>query len=529
MSDPVDERDRATRVLRAGTAVRDNGLAGGRLGMAPSSELSPERIRRGLEEARREEAEFERAMLRALNEQRVRSMLELRTPLFIAARLGALQVYVRLVGKLRDFIAPISPAADMVMGTVETLHTATTGTRLQYDLDAEPVEVSTFERFLAGLDIALQVIPQAAQFVRAGSRAIRLLAREVRVSVAEANEMVQVLQGFGSRHSAMAEAVGALRRSKRLTTQQFRLLREFEQAWRRRRLRSTPAQSLEQTVRALRSHDAAMAQRGIVMPRKHRLPPPQREAGSSARPATAPRPAQPAARSQLQIPRPVPMGQGSAPDVGPLRGINVGPLPPRILTGETARTGGIVRIRAGELLDEGRAFVCRIEGWIFRRPGGGRLRNFNRSDPGLRAPSQLTVEGRSLHNYHYSHLFGPRWGDEARDGLMLAPELFNQEWLNRNLEKFIDDIAGAAQRYGGRIFVVATAKSFPRARMRGLRGREFLLREVQYEIQVHIPSENSGLETVLRASVEIDHPVAGGRVHTPVIQRASAYHRLFGH
>jgi hypothetical protein len=225
------------------------------------------------------------------------------------------------------------------------------------------------------------------------------------------------------------------------------------------------------------------------------------------------------------------MGEGPPPDVGPIVGGNVRPLPPRILTGDTARTGGIMRIRAAELLDEGYAILCRIEGWIVRLPAGktSRLQNYNRSDRGLRRPSQLVVEGVSLNNYQYSHLFGPRWGDEARDGLMLAPDALNQAWQNHGVETFIDNMALAAQRHGGRLFVVGTAKSFPRARMRGLRGREFLLREVQYEIQVHIPRETNGLETLLRVSVEIDHPVAGGRVHAPVIERGAAYHRLFTH
>lgn len=215
--------------------------------------------------------------------------------------------------------------------------------------------------------------------------------------------------------------------------------------------------------------------------------------------------------------------------VNNLRGENYRSLPPRILTGETAGTGGINSIRAGEIRTEGYAALFIIEGRIFSRPqsGFGRLRNFN--ERFRRRPSSLSVEGVRLTNYEYSHLWGPRWGDEAQDGIMLAPSRLNQVFQNHGIETRIDELAATIESLGGRTYVTARAKSFPRERMRGLRGRELLLQEVEYEVFVDIPGITNGREGLYRASVAVDHPSIGGRVHDPEITRLRAWHKLFSH
>ncbi|MBD2066258.1 hypothetical protein H6F93_01725 [Leptolyngbya sp. FACHB-671] len=235
---------------------------------------------------------------------------------------------------------------------------------------------------------------------------------------------------------------------------------------------------------------------------------------------------------EIQNPQEIPLQIGTEPrpQVQQLRGVRYGDLPPRILTGDTARTGGISRVAAGELIDEGRAVFVVVEGRVFPRleHGFGRLMEFNR-DSRLRRPSSLTVEGTSLADYEYSHLWGPRWGDEARDGIMLAPRQLNQVFQNHGVETTIDRIAALANALGGTVHVVARARSFPRDRMRSLRGREFLLREVEYEVSVDIPGITNGRENVFRASIEVDHPSTGGQVHNPEVTRMGAYYSLFSH
>jgi hypothetical protein len=132
-----------------------------------------------------------------------------------------------------------------------------------------------------------------------------------------------------------------------------------------------------------------------------------------------------------------------------------------------------------------------------------------------------------LPGYERAHLWGPGFGDEARDGIMYAPERLNQVWQNQGVEKRIRHMHELISRQGGRIDVVARARSFPLHQ--GVRhgGRRYLiLKEVEYEVAVWLPGRGNR-QRAFSVSVEIDHPTTGSRVHSPDITRGPVWDWLF--
>ena len=144
------------------------------------------------------------------------------------------------------------------------------------------------------------------------------------------------------------------------------------------------------------------------------------------------------------------------------------------LSGDTANTGGITRIWAHREPDGTLAF--RIDGELgdaLPRPHPN-TPDFNREPP----PGSMI----GLPDYEIAHLWGPGFGDEARDGMMYAPREMNQVFQNRFIESRLRELHTLARRQGATIKLTASAKSYP---LKTWRGHE-MLKEVSYDFQVRL-------------------------------------------
>ncbi len=273
----------------------------------------------------------------------------------------------------------------------------------------------------------------------------------------------------------------------------------------------------------------------------------------SSRPQTSNQPRRrqrtPRRRRRVRVPRPQrqdPQLQGALPYEGlTMRTANAGER----LLNDAPR---ITQIGAVVLPDQDRAVVVQIKGipGASMRTQGRSAPRYNRTG-GLRAPSAIyrTADDRAsnipllgINEYHRAHLWGPGWGDEALDGIMYAPKDLNVRWQTlwrglfdepHGIERTIDDIAQYAADNGGHLEVIAVARSFGRREMRGLRGRELLLKEVSYDIRINIPGRTDGPERITEVSIAVDPPrrVDGeyvpGAVHRPKVERGPAWGRFF--
>jgi hypothetical protein len=180
---------------------------------------------------------------------------------------------------------------------------------------------------------------------------------------------------------------------------------------------------------------------------------------------------------------------------------------------QIAGTGGIDRIIA-RATPEGRLAVT-IEGEILpgrltRRPTAvsptrRRAPDFNRSG----SLFSRTEAGLGP-NWERLHLWGPGFGDEAAAGMMWGPRSMNQVWQNQGIEAYVRELAGLAQRNGGRTRVRATAISWENPTPRGFsapQGEHFLKR-VEYDITVTRPGQPN---TTLRVTIDVPEPPATGR------------------
>lgn len=240
-------------------------------------------------------------------------------------------------------------------------------------------------------------------------------------------------------------------------------------------------------------------------------------------------------------PAPGAVGAAGAPASAPGRmRAGTGPAPVRLphrrgrsyrrMTYETARTGGIREI-SGHVNPDYTVEVD-VRGFIHDslpsdRPDpvhGDLAPRFESLLP--RSASQIEVNGVSLANYEAAHLWGPGFGDEARDGIMWAPRELNQRIQRLGVEWRIRELHAALAPHGGRVHVRAIARSHPLTEMRGTRIGELVLREVEYEVSVIAP-EGGDPVPVFSALIQVDRPEAGGRVSFPPPTRLSGWQQFF--
>ena len=167
--------------------------------------------------------------------------------------------------------------------------------------------------------------------------------------------------------------------------------------------------------------------------------------------------------------------------------------------GRTANTPqGISQIEGRRL--PGNAESVSVAGQVqpsLTRGTGGAAPSFERE-----LPLASTLPGVP-NDYQRAHLWGPGWGDEARAGLMYAPPSVNQHLQTLGhvdgIEGWVRQFHDEARAAGGRVHVIATAESYPRAATRD----PLLLKEVQYDVGVHIPGQPPRF---YRAHIEVPPP-----------------------
>ncbi|GAB2686951.1 polymorphic toxin type 4 domain-containing protein [Nocardia thraciensis] len=163
------------------------------------------------------------------------------------------------------------------------------------------------------------------------------------------------------------------------------------------------------------------------------------------------------------------------------------PAPPRVgsrspLLLPDARTAntGVIRSILYNLTRDNRvevAIIGRLHPSLIRQGPLASARNFNTESLWARLRAEHSVP-----DWQAAHLWGPRWGDEAAAGIMLAPEQVNQIWQNRGVERFLDELRNEAVRRGGEIELRAVATSHVRT-LEGGSGSSFLS-HAQYEFSI---------------------------------------------
>jgi hypothetical protein len=154
------------------------------------------------------------------------------------------------------------------------------------------------------------------------------------------------------------------------------------------------------------------------------------------------------------------------------------------LNKETARTGGIHRITGTRRPDGSE--VITIEGELL--PPMKSAPRFN--EKGVPRGSEI-----GLPDYDISHLWAPRFGDEAWAGMMYAPRKVNQGPQAQGIEMTLQGLRERAQAEGGKVMLKATATSHPLNTWKGHQ----LLSDATYDFTV---LDGNG-KSVLSARVEI--------------------------
>jgi hypothetical protein len=113
--------------------------------------------------------------------------------------------------------------------------------------------------------------------------------------------------------------------------------------------------------------------------------------------------------------------------------------------------------------------------------------------------------GLSSAGYEKAHLWGPGFGDEARDGIMLAPEAVNQVFQNQKMEEALRTLQEQARaQYGddAKVLLTASATSHPTRTTPPI--DEPVLAEVVYQFSIQKAGEEPrGLGTI---SIEVEPP-----------------------
>ena len=135
-------------------------------------------------------------------------------------------------------------------------------------------------------------------------------------------------------------------------------------------------------------------------------------------------------------------------------------------------TGGIKEIKGHRSLDGSLDITIKGELKDPLPRDSPQTPNFNKQPP---SGSEI-----GLSDHEIAHLWGPGFGDEARDGMMYAPTEVNQVLQNRTIEDRLRELHKLARREGATIEVTARATSHP---LQTWRGHE-MLKDVSYRFDV---------------------------------------------
>jgi putative RNase toxin 4 of polymorphic toxin system len=112
--------------------------------------------------------------------------------------------------------------------------------------------------------------------------------------------------------------------------------------------------------------------------------------------------------------------------------------------------------------------------------------------------------GLSSHGYEKAHLWGPGFGDEARDGIMLAPYEVNQIFQNDTMEEALRKLQEQVRADHGddaKVLVTATATSHPTNTTTPI--GEPVLAQVTYQFSIQSASGTQELATI---HISVDKP-----------------------
>ena len=179
------------------------------------------------------------------------------------------------------------------------------------------------------------------------------------------------------------------------------------------------------------------------------------------------------------------------------------------LTRETAGTGGIRTIEGGS---GGQAtngtIAVRITGEL--RPSinpRSSAPNYNRRGDSIASMGPAVngpPGGQSTHGYEKAHLWGPGFGDEARDGIMLAPYEVNQIFQNDTMEEALRVMQDQVrQQHGANATVIVTATAVSHPTRTTAPVDEPVLAQVTYQFSVQTASATTDLATI---QVNVDKP-----------------------
>lgn len=160
-------------------------------------------------------------------------------------------------------------------------------------------------------------------------------------------------------------------------------------------------------------------------------------------------------------------GEGGAPRRGLSVTADGAPIFPGNLklTNETAGTGGIRTIQGGSGGQASNGTIAvQITGELKKPIPRADAPNYNEKPPTIKSlgpeVNGPANGGLSSAGYEKAHLWGPGFGDEARDGIMLAPQEVNQVFQNQKMEDALRELQKRAGE-DGKVLVTATATSHP--------------------------------------------------------------------
>ena len=208
--------------------------------------------------------------------------------------------------------------------------------------------------------------------------------------------------------------------------------------------------------------------------------------------------------------------------------------PPGGALEDTARTGKIKLIAERKVLGSKEVLIHgQLDPGLLARKGKPRTgqlkaRNFNNSSKLIRPEKDL--EG-GFRQFQWAHLWGPRLGDEAAAGLMLAHPSVNAFLQSHGefdgIEGMIEQIAEAANELGGKAVLTARARAFSPAELSNelTHGADFL-QSVTYEVTVIKPNGGSLTWTASITCAKPPAPTSLDGVHADSVE--AFVEKLFG-
>jgi hypothetical protein len=172
------------------------------------------------------------------------------------------------------------------------------------------------------------------------------------------------------------------------------------------------------------------------------------------------------------------------------------------LSGDTAGTGGIKKIAAERSRD----------GTLSVTISGELMPPLKRNAPGTPTFNRELPTGGAidLPNHEVAHLWGPGFGDEARDGMMYAPREVNQAFQNHGIESRLRELETIARDSGAKIEVTARAESYPRDAWRG----HEMLQHAAYSFQARLP--DGTVKQIGEVDIWVPRPGTSGSVTVDV-------------